>query len=456
LNDEVAPMARDFRPYLPEQFFLLPQSPREWLPEGHLAFFLQDTVALLDLGPILKRYHAGRGPQAYHPQMLLTVLLYAYCTGVYSSRKIAAHCETDVACRVLSAGQHPDFRTLSDFRKDHLAAFERLFLEVLRLCREAGLVRLGHLSLDGSKYQANASKHKAMSYGRIQEAEPKLEAEIRVLLERAASVDAAEDAAHGADKRGDELPEELRHREGRLSTMREAKRRLEERARNRARERAEARGASPEETAAAVAAAMPAPKEQSNFTDPESRIMKAHSGWVQGYNAQILVNEDGVIVAQEVTAHPVDSPRLAPMLDQVDANLRAVGVPEAERHAGVFTADAGYCSEANLAELERRQIDAYVATGRERRHQNPGGNDHWHRTPRRAAMRAKLKTERGHAIYARRKVMTEPNFGLIKHVRGFRQFLLRGLVKVSGEFTLVALTHNLLKLWRSQAQVAAA
>ena len=387
----------------------------------------------------------------------MTVLLYAYRTGVYSSRKIAAHCETDVAFRVLSGGQFPDFRTLSDFRKDHLQAFERLFLGVLHLCREAGLVRLGHLSLDGSKFQANASKHKAMSYGRIQEVEPKLEAEIRDLLERAASVDAAEDAEHGVDRRGDELPEELQRREGRLTKIREAKRRLEERARNRAFERASARGASPEETEAAVATAMPGPKEQSNFTDPESRIMKGHTGWVQGYNAQIVVNEDGVIVAQEVTAHPTDSRRLAPMLDQVDANLKAVDVPEGERQGGVFTADAGYCSEANLAELERRRIDAYVATGRERR--RSGREDTGHpssgKTPRRAAMRAKLKTERGHAVYARRKVMTEPNFGQIKHARGFRQFLLRGLVKVSGEFTLVALTHNLLKLWRSQARAAA-
>ena len=448
-------MARDFRPYTPDQAFLLPQSLREWLPEGHLALFLQDTVAVMDLRPILKRYHGGRGPQAYHPQMLLTVLLYGYCTGVYSSRKIAAHCETDVAFRVLSAGQFPDFRTLSDFRKDHLQAFERLFLEVLRLCREAGLLRLGHLSLDGSKFQANASKHKAMSYGRIQEAEPKLEAEIRSLLEQAQRVDAAEDVEHGADRRGDELPEELRRREGRLAKIREAKRRLEERARNRAFERAEARGTSPEETEAAVAAAMPGPKEQSNFTDPESRIMKAHSGWVQGYNAQVLVNEDGVIVAQEVTAHPTDSQRLTPMLDQADANLKAVGVREAERQSGVFTADAGYCSEANLAELERRQIDAYVATGRERHRSGSEDTGGAPRTPRRAAMRAKLKTESGHAVYARRKVMTEPNFRQIKHARRFRQFLLQGLAKVFGEFTLVALTHNLLKLWRSQARAVA-
>lgn len=272
-------MARDFRPYAPDQAFLLPQAPREWLPEGHVALFLEDTVGQLDLSTILERYGRGRGPQAYHPQMLLTVLLYGYCVGVFSSRKIAARCETDVAFRVLSAGQSPDFRTLSDFRKHHLADFKRLFLEILRLCREAGLLRLGHVSLDGSKFQANASTHKAMSYRRIQEAEPQLEQEIRDLLKKAQATDEAEDAEFGKDQRGEELPEELRRREGRLEKIRAAKRRLEERA------RARAKGAGPEEVAAAEAAATPSPKEQSNFTDPDSRIMKTKTGWVQGYNS---------------------------------------------------------------------------------------------------------------------------------------------------------------------------
>ena len=448
-------MARDFRPYLPDQAYLLPQSPRDWLPEGHLALFLADAVSQLDLGAVLRRYRHGRGPQAYHPQMLLTVLLYGYCTGVFSSRKIASRCETDVAFRVLSAGQFPDFRTLSDFRKDHLPVFKQLFLAVLRLCKEAGLARLGHLSLDGTKFQANASKHKAMSYRRIQEAEPQLEQEIRELVQKAADADAAEDAEYGPDQRGDELPEELRRREGRLAKIREAKRRLEERARTRAREQAAARGATPEEVAAAEAAAQPSPKEQSNFTDPDSRIMKTKTGWVQGYNAQVLVNEAGIILAEEVTASHADSPRLVPVLDQLDANLRAIGVPEKERWNGVFTADAGYCSEANLTDLAARPIDAYVATGRERHHRagiDPRGKP---RTPLRSAMRAKLATPDGHAVYARRKVMTEPVFGQEKHARGFRQCLLRGAKKVAGELTLVHLTHNLLKLWRALAPVAA-
>jgi|TARA_B100002003_G_scaffold70398_1_gene65706 transposase len=443
-------MANSFRPYCLDQAYLLPQSPREWLPEGHLALFLEEMVSLLDLRAIFERYGGGRGPQAYHPQMLLTVLVYGYCTGVCSSRKIARGCETDLGFRVLSGGQFPDFRTLADFRKEHLEAFQGLFLEVLRMCREAGLVRMGHLSLDGSKYQANASKHKAMSYGRIQEVEPQLEAEVKELLRRAAEVDEAEDVEHGPEQRGDELPEDLRRREGRLEKIREAKRRLEERARSRGQGRAEARGAGPEEVAAAAARAVPQPKEQSNFTDPESRIMKTSHGWNQGYNAQVLVEEaSGVIVAQEVTAHSADSPRLKPMLDRLEENLARLGVPEEERRPKWFTADAGYCSENNLRMLAERQIDAYVATGRERHHRGGIARGSRTRTPLRAAMREKLQTTEGRAVYARRKAITEPVHGQIKQARGFRQFLLRGLDNVAGEFTLVALTHNLLKLWRA-------
>jgi hypothetical protein len=331
-----------------------------------------------------------------------------------------------------------------------LSAMQKLFVDVLRLCREAGLVTVGHLSLDGSKYQANASKHKAMSYGRIQASEPALVAEIQALLKRAAETDAAEDEEHGVDRRGDELPEALRRREGRLATLREAKARLEARAEERARERAAGRGASEDEIDEAVAQAVPGEREQSNFTDPESRIMKTKSGWVQGYNAQVVVEEEsGVIIAQEVSAHAADSTRLHPLLDATDAILTAAGVPVDQRRPTHFTADAGYCSEKNLALLQTRQIDAYVATGRER-HQQRGIDPHrTPRTPLRAAMRAKLATDAGRAIYARRKCTTEPVHGLIKQARGFRQFLLRGLVNVQAEFTLVALTHNLLKLWRS-------
>lgn len=453
-------MAYGFRRYALEQAYLLPVAPREWVGDGHLVLFLHDVVSELDLSPIFKEYPGGRGPKGYHPQLLLEILLYGYCTGTFSSRKLAAKCESDVPMLVLAAGQRPDFRTLATFRKRHLSAMQKLFVQVLRLCCEAGLVKVGHLSLDGSKYAANASKHKAMSYGRIQASEPALVAEIQDLLRRAAETDTTEDAEYGADQRGDELPEELRRREGRLQKIRAAKARLEERAQDRARERAEGRGAPEEEITQAGATAVPGDKEQSNFTDPDSRIMKTKTGWVQGYNAQVVVEEaSGVIVAQEVTHYATDSPRLAPMLDATDTNFAAVGLSAAGRLPAHFTADAGYCSEKNLALLAARGIDAYVATGRERHHRGgvspaPAAPAASSRTPLRAAMRAKLRTPEGRAIYARRKCITEPVHGLIKQARGFRQFLLRGLANVSAEFTLVALTHNLLKLWRHQAAFA--
>ena len=443
-------MAQEYRDYSLDQEYLLPQRPRDWLPEGHLALFLEDTVSQLDLGAITSRYRRGRGPRAYHPRMLLTLLLYGYCRGVCSSRKIAAGCESDVAFRVLSGGQFPDFRTVSDFRKNHLEAFQGIFIEALRLCREAGMVRLGHLSLDGSKYQANASRHKAMSYGRMEAAADQLEAEVRELLDRAAAVDEAEDAEYGAAVRGDELPEELRRREERLTRIKDAKARLEERARSRARDEAQRKGATEEVAAAASVQAKPQPREQSNFTDPDSRMMKSPQGWVQGYNAQIMVEESsGVIVAQEVSSHGVDTRRLGPMLEILEQNLTRLGVPETERCPRLFTADAGYCSEGNLRLLADRGIDAYVATGRERHHRAGIGGGVPAGTPLRCAMRDKLRTPWGRGVYARRKTITEPVFGCIKQARGFRQFLLRGAAGVSGEFTLVALTHNLLKLWRA-------
>jgi transposase len=450
-------VAYDFRPYRLDQQLLFPTDPRAWLPEGHLALFIADVVGQLDLGPILRTYRGGRGPRGYHPQMLLTVLLYGYCVGVFSSRRLAARCETDVAFRVLAGGELPDFRTLAEFRRRHLSAMQGLFVAGLRLCREAGLVRLGHLSLDGSKYQANASKHKAMSMGRIAEVEPQLEAEIKALLEPVEATDRAEDAEHGVEQRGDELPAELRRREERLEKIKAARKRLEERARERVASRAAAQGLSPEDVAEAMEQALPGPKEQSNFTDPESRIMKGKGGWLQGYNAQVVVEEgSGVIVAQEVSNHAADSPRLEPMLVVLETNLAACGVPEGERRPAQFSADAGYCSERNLELLEARGIDGYVATGRERHHRvgvggDESGRKRAPRTPRRAAMREKLRTEEGRAVYARRKCITEPVHGLIKQARGFRQFLLRGLEQVQAEFTLVALTHNLLKLWRLQA-----
>jgi Transposase DDE domain len=355
---------------------------------------------------------------------------------------------------VLAGGQLPDFRTLADFRKRHLSAFGQLFVDVLRLCREAGLVTLGHVAIDGSKYQANASKHKAMSYGRMVEAEADLQAEVTDLLQRAKETDAAEDATHGPRRRGDELPAELTRRQDRLAKIREAKARLEERARERTCQRLEEHGKTAEEIAQGVEDAVPGPKEQMNFTDHESRILKTKNGWVQGYNAQIAVDETGgVIVATEVNAQTADSPRLVPVVDLVRDNARAVG-QTGDGYPTKVSADAGYCSEANLAQIADRGIDGYIATGRER-HRGDGIRGGVPRSPKRAAMREKLRTGDGKAIYARRKAIVEPVHGQIKAAMGFRQFLLRGLTKVRGEFDLVALSYNLRTLWRAQTVMTA-
>jgi len=424
-------MAKTFRPYVPEQDLLLPPSLRDWLPDDDLAYFVSDLVDQLDLSAITDVYETEeRGYPPYHPVMLTKVLVYAYCVGVFSSRKIQQRLSRDVAFRVLAAGNDPDFRTIADFRKRHLSALEGLFMQVLRLAREAGALQVGRVAIDGSKVKANASKHKAMSYTRMREREAALKQEVRHLLTQAEATDAQEDAASGAGRRGDDLPDELRRRETRLQRIREAKRVLEERARAEA-----AAKEQPAETA------KPDGKAQYNFTDPESRIMKGPDGFVQAYNAQIAV--EGVcqlIVGQAVTQEVNDKRQLQPMIETVAAQA-------GQRPAQVL-ADSGYCSESNLAWAAARDIDAYIATDRLKhdaplgpcRGPLPGGATIIDR------MRRKLRTKRGAGVYRWRKAIVEPVFGQIKQGRGFRQFLLRGLRKVQAEWTLVCLGHNVVKL----------
>jgi transposase len=427
-------MGKTYRAYLPEQDLLLPPSLRDWLPEDHLAYFVCDVVEQLDLSAIESVYEEEeRGQPPYHPRMMTKILIYGYCVGVFSSRRMQKKLSEDVGFRVLAAGNQPDFRTISDFRKLHLGALQGLFDQVLQIALQAGTMKLGRVVLDGSKVKANASKHKAMSYGRMQEDEKRLKEEVKRLLEQAEATDAEEDARYGPDRRGDELPAELARRETRLQRIREAKRALEERAREQAKSKDE-----PEEKA------KPEAKMQYNFTDPESRILPGADGFVQAYNAQIAVEPDFQwIVGQRVTQAANDKQQLQPTLEAI--RQQAGHTPQA-----VMT-DSGYCSEANLQYLEKKKIEGFIATDREsyRDRQQPGPRGPLPQGATRVdRMRRKLQTKVGAAIYSRRKTVVEPVFGQIKQARGFRQFLLRGLEKVQGEWAMICLTHNILKLHR--------
>lgn len=429
-------MAKTYRPYVPEQDLLLPPSLRDWLPEHHLAFFVSDLIDHMDLSAITAVYEEEeRGYPPYHPVMLTKVLVYAYCVGVFSSRRIQRRLMEDVAFRVLAAGNQPDFRTIADFRKRHLAALQGFFEQVLDVARDLGTLRVGRVALDGSKVKANASKHKAMSYGRMKEKRTQLRDEVAQLLAQAEATDAAEDAEYGADVQGDEWPAELQRRESRLKRIREATRALKARAK----EEAVARGESAE-------AAKPDARAQYNFTDPESRIMKGPDGFVQAYNAQLAVNEQQLIVGQAVTQDTNDKQQLIPMIAIIEQQSGATPTQ--------LLADAGYCSDANLAAIADTPIDAYISTRKQKHGERPVRPGPCPRGPlpptatRVDRMARKLHTKAGAAIYAARKAIVEPVIGQIKQARGFRQFLLRGIEKVQGEWSLVCTTHNILKLYR--------
>jgi transposase len=451
-------MTRKFRQWTPDQNHLFPPSPRDWLSENHLVYFLLDVSEQVDISPIVADYDSEKGGQPpFHPRMMLVLLLYAYSVGVFSSRKIMQRCETDVAFRVIVGDDIPDFRRIAEFRSRHLKHMQLLFVEILSLCREAGLLKVGRLALDGTKVKANASRHKAMSYDRMTSEEERLQEEIDELLRQAQASDAADDAEHGVDRRGDELPEALNRRETRLQKIRQAKAALEEQARQKAADHAarlEAEGRTPRND---PEQAVPKPKDQRNFTDPESKIMKtSNKGFDQCGNTQAVASEAQIIVSADVTDQANDSRQVEPMVAQTLENLDAVGVEENIR---AFTADAGYFSEDNVAALEanERIDEAYIATGRLKHHEQvpdaPKGRPPKDLTPK-EKMGRKLRTKKGREEYARRKAIVEPPFGQIKHCRGFRQFLLRGLEQMQGEWKLVCLTHNLLKLFRHGAPAA--
>jgi len=485
---------KQYRPWNPAQSYLLPQSPKDWLPEGHLAHFILEVVEELDIGRIEAEIQKKdpRGERPYAPRMMIALLLYAYCAGVYSSRKIERATLEDVAMRMIAAGAQPHWTSINRFRLEYRDALGALFIQVLKLCARSGLKTMGHVALDGSKVQANASKHKAMSYGRMKDEEKRLEAEIKAMLKRADDIDALEDEKYGVDMRGDEIPEELRHRESRLRRIRELKAELEK-------EAAEARAVQLRENAAglrekiddptiaprdrhaaatlaaksekqakklsrrkkdddddagggaaatqlslhrvqATADGKPKDKAQRNFTDADSRIMVRNGVFLQAYNAQAAVSEDQLIVAHGVTNDPTDVDQLAPMMERVKENC--------SEHATVMTADNGYLSEQNVAYCAKNGIDAYIPVRRSDAAKLTTVPD----TPRMIAwwdMHQKVSSAIGKKTYALRKILVEPVFGQIKTAMGFRRFSLRGLAKAASEWAIVCTCHNLLKLFRA-------
>ena len=450
-------MSHNLMPCDREQGYLMPPSLQEWLPEGDLAWFILDVVGQLDLKEFYAAYREdGWGAAAYDPGMMVGVLLYAYCQGVRSSRRIAWALERDVAFRIVAANQQPDFRTLCRFRAERQEALERLFVQVLKLSWEAGLVKLGVVALDGTKVAADAGLAANRSH-------KKLEEEVRKMLEEAQRVDAEEDLLFGPEGRGDELPQGLGRRGERLSRLQEAKARLEEEAaraleasqehlvQRQAEEAVQGRkkrGRKPR-----MVEAIPPEEAKANVTDPDSRVMKTRQGYVQGYNVQAVVSEDQIILAVGVTQEANDVRQLLPMLEGMNQNLAAAGI---EERPGVGLADAGYWSEANLracAGLDPPEL--LVATTKDWKQRKaarefgcPRG-----RIPRhlslRERMERKLLTKRGRALYKKRSVLVEPVFGQMKEGQGFRRFKRRGLEANTSEATLVGTSHNLLKLWRS-------
>lgn len=437
-------MPTTYRPYHPDQTFLLPPSPSEWLPEDHFAYFIADAIDALDLSAFHARYEGdGRRNQPFDPAMMVKLLVFGYSTGVVSSRQIAKRLAEDVAFRVLAAGNTPAHRTVREFRQLHGVELTQLFVQVVRVAAEAGLVKLGRLGIDGTKLRANASRHKAMSYGRMQTEEARLKAEIADLLKQAEATDVREDQQFGKDATGDELPAELRRRETRLATIQAAKARLEARQR----EWDAAAGRPPDDADPPIKKRGPKFKRpmgtppdtsQDNFTDPQSRIMKTNEGFQQCYNAQAAVDEDSMlIVAADLNACAADVGQLLPMVEQAKTNLGA-------SHA-VVLADAGYASENNFEALEARQQVACVALGRESKQ---GRTIDAEKHPATQRMAAHLATDQGKHDYRRRKVIPEPVFGWIKHVLGFRRVSRRGEPAAREEWNLVCLAMNLRRMHR--------
>lgn len=442
-------MAKTFRPWDVDQQWMLPPSLHEFVPAGHVAHFIRETVRSdLDLSAIMSAYDEERGFPPFHPAMMTALLLYGYSRGVYSSRKLAQACVERLDFMAVTAMNRPDFRTIAKFRARHLEALGGLFLQALKLCAAAGLVKLGHVALDGTKIAANASAHKAMSYGRMKAAEPKLAAEIEAWFAQADATDRDEDSVHGEDMQGDEMPDWVADKQARLQRIQAAKAALEAEARG---DRTDDDPDGPGPSSGMMRSGRPQrgpngeppDRAQRNFTDPDSRIQPVRSGFIAGYNAQIAVDAQAqVIVSQHVQTNAADRSALKPLLTALRANLKT--------NPKEVSADAGYCDEANLAHLARRGINAYVATGRAGRAQSStSAPNPRNKAPRTMAMALKIRRARWRSRYRLRKQIVEPVFGQIKSARGFRQFLMRGLTSVKAEWAMICTAHNLLKLHKA-------
>ena len=438
-------MSKTFRGWDVDQSWLLPRSVHEFVPPGHVAHFVRDTVReALDLSAVLGSYTEARGQPPYHPGMLVALLLYGYSRGVYSSRQLARACEERVDFMAVTGVNRPDFRTISDFRLRHLAALSGLFVQVLRLCQAAGLVKLGHVAVDGTKLRANASRHKAMSYGRMKQVEPRLAAEVAAWLDQAQVADAAEDAQHGPDRRGDEMPDWMADKQRRLDRIRAARARLEaEAASDPADDDPDGPGPSSgmqERGQRRTRNGAPPDAAQRNFTDPDSRIQPTRDGFIAGYNGQIAVDAaHQVIVAHRLATNPADFAALVPLVDGVRANLG--------RKPREVSGDTGLATEANLAALRDRRITAYLCPGRIRHGDtDPLAGRVLKRKPLMQAMADTLRRAGRRSRYRLRKQVVEPVFGHIKQARGFRQLLLRGVNKVRAEWSMICTVHNMLKL----------
>jgi transposase len=442
-------MSKHYRAWKIDETQLLPASVQDYVPGGHLSRFVVALVReSLDLFEIEASYAGNLGQPPFHPGLMTALLLNGYANGIYSSRRIEKATRERADFMMIVAGDVPDFRTISDFRKRHLPALAKLFVQVLKLCETAGLVKLGHVALDGTKIKANASKHKAMSYERMKKREAELQAEVDRWLAAAEAADAEEDKLHGA-RRGDELPRWVADKEKRLAKIRAAKAELEAEAKAAAQEERRRRAEAEEKRIAEgrkkngktpkPPSAEPDGKAQRNFTDPESRLLLTKDGYIQGWNAQAAVDGTAqVIVAHGLTPSMSDHGQLVGLVDAVAANLG--------RRPNEVSADSGYLSEPNLAALDERGVVAYIATGRAK---HPGEAKRKIGGPLTQAMRRKLKWAGWRSRYRLRKQIVEPVFGQIKQARGFRQFLLRGVEKVRAEWALICTAHNLVKLARA-------